>query len=176
MRKYKWTIIAGACVVVLIVLGAIFIPRLFSAPSAEEPSDYVTVMPGHWWKISLNQEQLETLRGLWGTDVDARQVIDAVSPGVLRELPEDVVANIAAGRNQLWPTDSFEEWEQIQAMCCSRSRPLEKGVTMFDLYIGCRKTEAGSRFEVRQELGISEENRYRISLYTDDVLVPPLHP
>jgi hypothetical protein len=51
MKKYSWAIIAGVCILALIVVGAVFIPRIFSSSHVEEPMEIV--MPGHWWKTDF---------------------------------------------------------------------------------------------------------------------------
>jgi hypothetical protein len=87
MKKYLWAVIAGVCVLALIVVGAIFIPRLFRAPATEEPIDFVTVMPGHWWKTDLNEQQLKTLQTMWGTDITKAQSSRRTDPTTGKACP-----------------------------------------------------------------------------------------
>ncbi len=64
MRTYKWAIIAGACAVVLIATAALLVPRLFGSSSGDANAELVE--PGHWWKMTLNEEQAGIWRELWG--------------------------------------------------------------------------------------------------------------
>ncbi len=170
MKKHKWAIIAGVCVVAVIVVGAVFIPRLFSNPSTPpaENTNWVVVMPGHWWKTSLDQQQIEILHDMWGTDVNIRQLVEALWPSVLKELPAEAIT-LWENQDIQWPSQTFDKWKGIQYLRLSLS---QKGA-MFDIYVGCTKCEDNSSFRVWASDGIKEESRYRVSMYTDEVLASP---
>ena len=177
MRKYKWAIIAGVCVLaLLIVVAAIFIPRLFRNPALPPsiPESREIVIPAHWWQASLTEQQLEVLRSLWGTEITVPQFLEAIWPTVLDEMPADVAAFVGDDAMK-WTYESFEEWTQIQKMFFGHGRLPEEGATAMNVvfYPGRRDQERDTTFIVRKGNGIVPENCYRISLYTDDVLVCP---
>jgi hypothetical protein len=72
MKKYLWVIIAGVCVaVVLTVVGAVIVPRLLGISSGDANKEIIE--PAHWWKMTLNQDQAEIWRELWGKDITMAQ-------------------------------------------------------------------------------------------------------
>lgn len=178
MRKYSWAVIAGVCVVALIVVGACFLLGLFdSSPSGsmpDIPESREKVIPAHWWQASLTEQQLEVLRSLWGTEINIKQFLEAIWPTVLDEMPADVAAFMGDDAVR-WTYGSFEEWTEIQSMGFGHGRSPEEGATamMFDFYLGRRDQERDITFTVRKGSGIVPDNCYRISLYTDDVLACP---
>ena len=70
MRKHLW---------------AIIVPRLLSSSSGD--ANWEVVEPGHWWKMTVSQDQAEIWRELWGKDISMSQLIDVVWTGVLHEIP-----------------------------------------------------------------------------------------
>ncbi len=127
MRKYKWAIIAGVCALaLLIVVLALFIPRLFRNPPLppSTPESQEIVIPAHWWKASLTEQQLDVLRSLWGTETGVKPFLEAVWPAVLDEMPADATS-LMGEFNVAWPRQSFEEWKEIQYISFGRwIRPL----------------------------------------------------
>jgi len=173
VRKYLWAIIAGVCVaVVLIIAGVIFIPELFpSSPPPSIPKSREIVIPAHWWQTSLTEEQFEVLRSLWGTEITVTQLLEAIWPTVLDEMPTDVAAFVGDDTVR-WTYESFEEWTEIQSMYFGHGGSSEKGMMIVDFYVGRRQLERDITFTVRKGSGIVPDNCCRISLYTDDVLAP----
>lgn len=174
MRKHTWAIIAGVCVVVLLgIVGVVlFFPQLFDrGHSSPIPDDMEIVIPAHWWKTSLNEQQIETLRRLWHTQISTKQLIDALWPGVLSELPAEADASSDGGR-VMWPAAEFDVWKDIQAWSMSVIHPAQGTAMMFDVYLGCPERETDDTFLVDKSEGITSEVRYRISMYTDEVLGP----
>jgi hypothetical protein len=68
MRKHKWAIIAGVCVLALLTLaGVIYIPRLSHRAGWNSPSKgNIILKPGHWWQAEITEQQLGSLATLWG--------------------------------------------------------------------------------------------------------------
>ena len=87
MRKHRWAVIAGISILALIVVGAIFIPRLFTGTHAVVED--VKLIPAHWWKAELTEQQLSTLSTLWGKDITAAQLLEGLWPDVLQRLPQE---------------------------------------------------------------------------------------
>jgi len=71
MKKYLWSIIAGVCVLALVAAGAVVVPRLLSSSSGDANEEIVE--PAQWWKMTLNQDQAEIWRELWGKDITMAQ-------------------------------------------------------------------------------------------------------
>jgi hypothetical protein len=172
MRKHRWAIIAGVCVVVLIVVGAVFIPRaLHSSASSTGTEDRIVVMPGHWWKVSLDEQKIEILRRVWHTGITRKDLVDMLWPGVLQKLP--AAAGASWERQKVdWPNEPFDDWEDIQAWCFSAMLPVQDDPIVFDVYLGSDEWETDDMFTVSRIIGtgLTSDNRYRVSMYTNDVL------
>jgi hypothetical protein len=169
MQKHRWAIIAGFCLLALVVVGAIFIPRIFSSSHIEEPGEIVT--PGHWWKTDLNEQQLKTLQTLWGTAMTKTQFLEQICPEVLQQLPKEGVD--ALGNTPIsWP-GSWEEYEQYQTMSVGATTGTrDEGLTFFEIYLG-RHAEEETTFRRNGEPPVVADRYYRISIYMDDVLAAP---
>jgi phage pi2 protein 07 len=168
MQKHRWAIIAGVCILALIVVGAVFIPRIFSSSHVEEPGE--TVMPGHWWKTDLNEQQLKTLQTLWGSDMTIEEFVRQLWPDVMQELPSEMV-DIWKQGNVFWPTAKFEDWERsaFQMMCFGPTTAKEgEAMKCFDVYLGNTALEERT-FGRSRDFGLVEDRCYRVSMYTDDV-------
>jgi hypothetical protein len=168
MREYLWAIIAGVCILALIVVGAVFIPRIFSSTHIEEPVEIV--MPGHWYQTTLNDQQLKTLQTLWGSDMTTTQFIKEIWPEVLLRLPKEGVD--AFGKQGMGWIQSWEDYEQVQILHQWSGVLCAGGTAHFEIYLG-RRAEEGATFRRSKEPPIVEDRCYRISIYTDDVLDAP---
>jgi hypothetical protein len=166
MRKYLWAIIAGGCMLALIVVGAIFVPPLLNgSPPTEVPEGYVILKPGHWWKMEITEQQRSSLATLWGRDVSIADLLRDLWPDVLPQLPQEVVSAYEKGRIS-WSVDTYEVWKG-EMLCSCRGLLSETGPTMGCLYIGSHESEE-STFETRADRGLIEDRVYRISIYTSD--------
>jgi hypothetical protein len=68
MKEQMRAIMAGVCVVALLtVVGAVIVPRLLGISSGDANKEIIE--PAHWWKMTLNQDQAEIWRELWGKDI-----------------------------------------------------------------------------------------------------------
>jgi len=162
MRKHKWAIVAGVCVLALIVVGLVVIPGLFDSPDAEVED--VELIPAHWWKAELTDEQLSTLGTLWGGNVTAAQLLQALWPDVLQQLPEEAATTY--GKHQVtWPTQNYEDW-QGEMIAGGAGVPHEEGMMLYYYYLGSHESERFT-FEVSVERGFTEDRMYRVSLYTE---------
>jgi hypothetical protein len=171
MKKYSWAIIAGLCLLALVVVGAVFIPRIFRSSHIEEPGEIVT--PGHWWKTDLNEQQLKTLQTLWGTDMTMAQFLEQICPEALQQLPKEGVD--AMGGRINW-FQKWQDFEQSQRMCIGAGAGTrDEGITIFEIYLG-RRAEEETTFQRNKEPPIVADRYYRISIYTDDVLAAPEYP
>lgn len=173
MRKHLWTFIAGACVL-LIIISVLIIPRLFSSRSTDTLDNYVTVIPEHWWRLSLNDQQLEVLEGLWGSQMSTRQLVEEIWPDILDEFP-DFCISILENRGVSWSSRSFEEWARIQ--CRHFGKGMYDATNEFyycEMYIGPEDLEESSlSFRHAKEMPLVADRCYRVSFYTDDVLPHP---
>ena len=176
MRKYLWAIIAGVCVLMLVAAGAAFVPRLLNSSSAEMNQQILE--PGHWQRTMLDKEQVEILRGLWGKEVTIAQLIDAVWPGALQELPNEG-AGVLGQHSVSWPGKTMDDGLKYPFVLCAGyglSAPLEgAGLAPFlSCYIGTQGWETNTLFNATNR---TAETFYRISMYVDDVCtvgpVPP---
>ncbi len=169
MRKYRWAVIAGVCILaLLIVAGVIFIPRLPRLLSSHVEDSTEIVKPGHWWKTDLSEEELKTLQTLWGRDINARQLIEAMWPDVLQEMPTEMTEALAQ-RKAMWPVDDFEAWRRVPMMNFGRGVPSNEGMEYFGVYIGS-SLEEEITFRQSKDRALSEDRCYRISMYTDEVI------
>ncbi len=165
MRKHKWAIIAGVCVVALIAVGVIFVPPLFnSSPPTEVPEGYVILKPGHWWKMEITEQQRSSLATLWGRDISAAELLKELWLDVLPQLPQETVSACEKGKIA-WPVETYEEWKG-EMLCNCRGLFSETGPTMCCIYIGSHESEEYT-FETRDR-GLTEDRIYRISIYTAD--------
>jgi hypothetical protein len=168
MKKYSWAIIAGVCLLALVVVGAVFIPRIFSSSHVEDSTDMVR--PGHWWQTDLSEPQLKTLQTLWGSDMTIEAFVHALWPAVIEELPSDMVGIWKQDR-VFWPMEKFEDWERNPTpnMCFGLTTMGEGGaMTCFDFYLGSKELEE-TTFRRNKDFGLVEDRCYRVSIYTSDV-------
>jgi hypothetical protein len=169
MRKHRWAIIGGVCILALLVVGAVFIPRIFGSGHAEERAEIV--MPEHWWKTDLNEQQLKTLQASWGSEMPMKEFVFNLWPEVMQELPSEMV-DTWERKGVYWPTEKFEDWERgpFQTMCFGLVVPEDGQTTQcFDVYLG---TQAAEETTLRRstDLGLVEDRCYRVSMYTDEVI------
>jgi hypothetical protein len=163
MKKYLWVIIAGVCVVALVAVGAIFIPKLFTS-TTHSGQEEVVVKPGHWWKTELTEQQLSTLDTLWGENITAAQLLQELWPDVLQQVPQEA-ATAYENQQPSWPTEEYEDWEG-QMICGGRGVSHDEGMIVYWYYLGSHESEE-TTFLISVERGFTEERMYRVSLYTD---------
>jgi hypothetical protein len=165
MRKHRWAIIAGVCVLaLLIVAGAIFIPMLFYRGHPHSVSEgHVILMPGHWWKAEITEQQRSSLGTLWGKDITAAQLLQGLWPDVLQQLPQEAVTGYEK-RWVAWPTATYEEWHG-EMLCNLQAAPGDGGLITCCIYVGTHESEEIT-FEIAGDRGFTEERTYRVSLYT----------
>jgi hypothetical protein len=168
MKKYLWGIIAGVCVIaLLIVAAAIFIPRLLdSGPPAETPEGHEIMMPGHWWKAEMTEQQLGTLSTCWGQGITAAQLLQALCPDVLREMPEEAAAAYE-GQGINWPPEGYEDWDGSSMICGGRGVPHDEGLTLYSYYLGSYEWEEMT-LVMNADRGFTEDRMYRVSLYISE--------
>lgn len=121
--KRVFTAVAVACVAVLIVAGAIFVPKLIHKADSKDPAsvgqlnaspppdippreEWWQVEPANWWKQELDQQQSQTLRDLWGRQITLVKLLRLVWPDVLERLPPEFAAYINdEARLVYWPME-----------------------------------------------------------------------
>lgn len=165
MRKHKWAIVAGVCVLALIVVGAVLISRYFheSSDPYSIPEGHIILKPGHWWKMEITDEQRSSLRTLWGTDPTIAQLLQELWPEVLQQMPQEAVT--AYEKAQIgWPTKTYEEWKG-QMLSIAHATPGDEGPIVYCVYIGTHESEEWS-FQIAGDRGFTEERTYRVSIYT----------
>jgi hypothetical protein len=163
MKKYLWAIIAGVCVLaLLIVVGALFIPRLFS--STDAGVEDVELIPAHWWKTEMTEQQLSALGTLWGKDVTAAQLLQALWPDVLQQMPEEAATTYEKHQVR-WPTQKYEDW-QGEMIAGGAGVSHEEGMMLYYYYLGSHESEQIT-FLTSVERGFTEDRMYRVSLYVD---------
>ncbi len=164
MRKHKWAIIAGVCVVALLAAaGVIYSPLLFRSRPPAVSKGHVVLMPAHWWKMEMTEQQFGSLRAVWGQDVSAAQLLQELWPDVLQQMPQEVATGYEK-RRIFWPTETYEEWEG-QMICNGTSVFDDEGPITCCIYLGTHESEEGT-FEIAGDRGFAEERTYRVSLYT----------
>ena len=91
MKKYLWGIIVGVCFIVLLIVGdAMLIPKLLdSRPATVVPEGHEILVPEHWWKAEVTEQQLGTMSAYWGESISAAQLLQALWPEVLQQMPEE---------------------------------------------------------------------------------------
>lgn len=169
MQKHRWVIIAAVCILALAVLGAVFVPRIFGSSHAGERAEIV--MPEHWWKTDLNEEQMGTLQASWGSVMTMKEFVLELWPEVMQELPSEMV-EAWEWKEVYWPTEKFEDWERgpFRTMCFGLVVPGDGQTTKcFDIYVGTQATEE-TTLRRSMDLGLVEDGCYRVSMYTDKVI------
>lgn len=162
MRKHRWAIIAGVCVLALIVVGAIFIPELFSNDQVHQGQEQI--VPGHWWKTELTDQQLGTLSTLWGGDITVTELLEEIWPEVLQDLPQEALIAYDI-RSIDWPTEEYEDW-RAQLICTLRGIPHEEGMLVYSFYLGSSDGEERT-FYYSIDKNFTSDRMYRVSLYTN---------
>ncbi len=171
MRKHKWAIIAGVCAVVLLALaGLIVVPKLINRPHPHTVSEgHVILMPGHWWKAEMTEEQFSTLRAVWGQGISVAQLLQELWPDVLQQMPQQAITGYEK-QEVGWPTatlegpGTYEEWKG-QMFCSLRATPGGEGPVVSCIYIGTHESEEMT-FEIAGDRGFTEDRTYRVSIYT----------
>lgn len=172
MRRWSWVAVVGVCVLALTVVGTLVIQRvLHGCPASAGIRHDIVVMPGHWWRMSLEEKQIEVLRTLWHTDISRKDLVDALWPSVMEELPAAAGA-LWESQTIKWPIEPFDEWKDIQAWVMSTLASVQGSPSVFDVYLGCEEWETDDMFAVDEDIadGLTQESRYRISMYTDEIL------
>ena len=109
-KRYLWAVIAAVCVIApLAVAAAVFIPAL-GGRGPEIPEGHALMKPAHWWQAELNEEQLATLSASWGKRMNAAELMEALWPGVLQELPEEA-RTVYGHQGVIWTAEGYEEWD-----------------------------------------------------------------
>lgn len=169
MRKHPWTVIAGICLILLVTTSAFLVLR-GSAPSTGDIHE--TVVPAHWWRLDMNDEQLQILKSLWGRPISALKLTEEIWPDIVDEIPS-FPKGLLEIRNVSWPSKPFEEWVRIQATGGGKGSYNDAGeFYLSEIYIGRKSSETPS-FGRSDTNPIVADRVYRISFYTDDVLPKP---
>src|SRR4030042_5945122 len=74
----------------------------FGMPPVDE---WVVIEPGNWWRTTLNEEQMVTLREIWGTQMTEGQVVKRLWPEVLDEIPESFSDYLSESSFEYWPME-----------------------------------------------------------------------
>ena len=162
MKRYWWWIMAAVCILALVVVGVIFIPPLFETGMDDDDDPSVAMVPAHWWKADLTTGQMETIAGLWGTAVSPTQLLQALWPEVLQQMPEEA-SSLWESDTVHWPPGDFGEWNN-GIISGGVYVPHDEGTTQYWYYLGSPDSEA-----IREDpsWGLTEDKMYRVSLYTD---------
>ena len=172
MRKHKWAVVAGVCVVVLLALaGVIVIPKLINRPHPHTVSEGLMILrPAHWWQAEITEQQLDSLSALWGDNMTPAQLLEELWPDVLQQMPPEA-ATCYGVRNIHWPTETYEEWNR-RRLCNTKTMPGEEGPIACCIYVGTHEDEEIT-FEIAGDRGFTEDRTYRVSLYTGTGLELP---
>lgn len=166
MKKLLWAVAAGVCVLAVVILAIIYIPPLLdNSPPPDVPEGHMVLMPGHWWKADLTEQQRNSLAAAWGNDMSAAELLRSLWPDPLQEMPEEAVA-VYQERTVGWPTDTYEAWKG-EMLCNCRASSNDIRPTMCCLYIGTHQSEQFT-FQTVDNRGFTENCTYRISIYTGD--------
>lgn len=168
MKKYLWGIIAGVCFIVLLIVGdAMFIPRLLDrGPATVVPEGHEILVPGHWWKAEMTEQQLGTLSAHWGQGTSAAQLLQALWPEVLQQMPEEA-RGVYERQGLNWPPEGYEDWETPSFMCGGSGVGHDDGQTLYFYYLGSREDEEMT-LVMNADRGFTEDRIYRVSLYVDE--------
>ncbi len=162
MKRYWWWIIAAVCILALIVVGVIFIPPLLETGTDDDP--WVKMIPAHWWKADLTAQQMETIASLWGREVTPTQLLQALWPEALQQMPEEA-SSAWEGDSVHWPPRDFEDWN-ASMISGGVYVPHDQGTTKYSYYLGSPESEMMILTE-DPCWGLTEDRMYRVSLYTD---------
>ena len=168
MKKYLWGIMVGVCFIVLLIVGdAVLIPRLLhSAPATVVTKGHEILVPGHWWKAEMTEQQLGTLSAYWGRSMSAAQLLQALWPEALQQMPEEA-RGVYEHQGLNWPPEGFEDWESPSFMCAGSGVAHDDGQTLYFYYLGCREDEEMT-LVMNADRGFTEDRIYRVSLYIDE--------
>lgn len=168
MQRHRWAIMAGVCVLLLTIAGAVFVPRILSSSQAGDSTE--TVFPEHWWQKDLSEGSLTMLETLWGTEISIEEFVRAFYPDVLQELPAQML-DIWQQEKVFWPVAKFEDWirSPFPDLCFGLTTMGEEGVMeCFDVYLGSRALE-GTTFQRTEALDLVGDRCYRVSMYASDI-------
>ncbi len=178
MSRRLWIGLAVVSVVAIIVVAALVVPGIFKSSHVED--DRVTIIPAHWWKADMTEEQFQLLGESWGneslTQIDLVQIL---WPDVVPELPQEMVDTWEKGQVR-W---TMEHWDDVlssinsgfpMAIILAFGNGIPRDEThssynYYDFYLGMKNNE-GETLKVTKNLGVVPETCYRVSLYIDDVV------
>ena len=126
--------------------------------------------PAHWWQAELNEEQLATLSASWGKPMNAAELMEALWPGVLQELPEEA-RTIYEHQGIDWTPEEYEDWDASSFMCAGSGAPHDEGQWVYSYYVGSREWEEMT-LVMNTDRGFTEDRLYRVSLYMSEEPAP----
>ena len=149
----------------LAAAAAIIIPGLQgSGPIMGEGEALMT--PAHWWQAELTEEQMATLSASWGKSLNAAQLLEALWPGVLQELPEEA-RDVYGHQSVFWPAEGYEEWDGSGRMCAGSGVPHDGGQWVYSYFVGRPEWEVDT-LVMNTDRGFTEDGMYRVSLYISE--------
>jgi hypothetical protein len=165
VKKYLWGIVAGLCVMALLIVAAvIFIPRLLDSGSSPEiPEGHKVMMPEHWWKAEMNEQQLGALSTCWGQGITAAQLLQTLWPDVLQQLPDEAMGAYESQEIH-WPTEEYGDWDVSAMICGAKGVSHSEGQTLYEYYLGSYEWEETTLVK-NTDRGFTEDRMYRVSLY-----------
>ena len=188
MPKRLWVTIAAVLVVAVVVSGVLLLPGLFNEKKDDQNDTPVdidigkeTVLPGHWWKTEITEEQLQLLGDIWNTDVTYLDVLQKLWPEIEIELPQHMT--IAWNEKAVqWSNPSWEEkYKNLKGpapvpniLYCNVAVPNISGdptggYKAYALYMGIENYE-NETMEVFKFNELVPENTYRVSFYVDNII------
>lgn len=170
MRKHLSLTIAGLGVLTLIMAIAVVVLSLRTTDSDQQST--ASIVPGHWWTITLTEQEVEILGRMWGSEVTATQLIRGLRPEILEEVPGEGIS--ALDRCEVcWPAETMEIGLKFPIVdCAGRGLPASErdggSTSFFSYFVGVSAYEHLTLGEY-QNLDYTTDTFYRISIYTDEV-------
>ena len=166
MKTFLWATAGAACVMApLAVAAALFVPSLLHT-GPEIPEGHALMTPAHWWQADMTGEQMETLSNLWGKPINAAELMEAVWPGVLQQMPEEA-KSVYEHQGVNWSPEGLEGLAVgPSSMCAGTGVRHDDGQRIYFYYVGSREWEQDT-LVMNSDRGFAEDRLYRVSLYTD---------
>ena len=188
MSKKLWIGIAAVLVIDMSVAGVLLLPGLLDDESHSQndpPVDIDTgrevVIPGHWWKTYMTDEQLQLLGEVWDTELTCMDLLQLLWPEIVTELPQDMIDSWKE-HEVSWPGPSWETtYDDIkgplpklsilyfEAGVPKISGDYKNGYKDYSFYMGPVSDESGT-MEVFKFKDLQPEDNYRISFYIDNIM------
>lgn len=167
-KKYLWIGFALTFVVVLVIAGMIILPEILNKP-VDDSEDYI-MTPGHWWKAQLNDDQIEIIRQIWGSDISCQQFVAQICPELLQGIPPEEIANWDK-LEMYWTRDRWEEFNStIACIYTGRGITTDGQTHYYQFYLGFPTQEQDTLKHTEGYITLTDENSFRISFYLDKII------